>query len=310
MLVEEHCSNYQRRDIEVVDYQMYTLDGTGLWFRGPQEFDRSSRGYISCVGAAQTLGCFCESPYPRLIAEQLGEPVLNLGYGGAGPRFFARQPEVIDYINRGRMAVLQIMSGRSEDNHLFSSGGLELLTRRSDGKQMGADVAWDSILESRYLWRRSPVAQQGLRSLCRAVGKQRLKRLVEETRQAWVDSYMRLLDQIEVPTVVLWFSRREPDYPLQYDRVMDIFGDYPQLVNEQMVAQVAARGAAYLKCTTRRGSPQPLVHRLTGEPVQVCLADDRDDFGTVMWSENDYYPSPEMHEDAARMILDHLSTAT
>src|SRR5690606_20333234 len=86
----EHLSGYQARDYDIVDYRMYELPGTRLWFRGPMP-DLEAGRYFTCIGAAQTFGCFCSQPFPDLLAQKLGLPSLNLGYGGAGPEFFARQ---------------------------------------------------------------------------------------------------------------------------------------------------------------------------------------------------------------------------
>ena len=56
-------SNYQARDEEVIDYSMTELPGTQHLIRGPLP-DLSKGNYITCLGAAQTFGCFCETPYP------------------------------------------------------------------------------------------------------------------------------------------------------------------------------------------------------------------------------------------------------
>ena len=83
-----HLSGYQARDREVVDYRMTELPGTGLMFRGPLPEMLEAGSYFAAVGAAQTFGCLCEAPYPVLLAQAIGLPALNLGYGGAGPEFF------------------------------------------------------------------------------------------------------------------------------------------------------------------------------------------------------------------------------
>ncbi len=301
-MVEEHCSNYQRRDLDVVDYQMYQLSGTKLWFRGPEFNRRKNPSYFTCVGAAQTFGCFCRNPYPAMLSSRLGMAALNLGYGGAGPRFFDRIPELIDYMNNGRFVIVQVMSGRSEDNSQFSSGGSEYLTRRSDGKKMSADDAWRSILETRYLWNKVPIGKFALRRICRMIGTKRARILVAETRENWCDSYERLLSKITVPVILFWFSKRQPAYEPVYSDLQTLFGDFPQLVNEKMIDRIRRATSYYVECTTSRGSPQPLFHRKTGEPVQIDLSRDREDFKGRVWTENAYYPSPEMQEDAADAI--------
>ena len=57
----------------------------------------------------------------------------------------------------------------------------------------------------------------------------------------------------------------------------------------------------YVECVSSRGSPQPLIDRFTGRPTTIDTSDDRPDF-TDVWTHNAYYPSPEMHQDAAARL--------
>ncbi|MEO0531941.1 MAG: DUF6473 family protein [Planctomycetota bacterium] len=304
--MSEHLSNYAARDHEVVDYKLYELQGVGLRFRGPPR-DLPENGYVSCLGAAQTLGCFCEKPFPVLLEEQLGVPMLNLGYGGAGPRFFNRQPELLDVVNRGRLAIVQVMSGRSEDNSMFESRGLEVLTRRRDGRRYAADEAWRSVLESGYAWRRLPFARALARRVARSFGSRNALRLAAETRANYTASLLELLDGITIPTVLLWFSKRTPEYEPGFENIERFFGAYPQLINRASIASACEAADAYVECVTRRGAPQPLISRFTGKPVEIDLAVDRADFRGRKWTENTYYPTPEMHEDAAAALSGPVS---
>jgi hypothetical protein len=305
----EHLSGYQRRDAEIVDYRMYELPGTRLSFRGPAPDTLAAGDYFTCIGAAQTFGCFCERPFPALLAEQLGLPALNLGYGGAGPEFFDRHESLDRYINGGKFLVLQVMSGRSQSNALFDCRGLEYLVRRSDGAAVSAyDGYWDLLngvpaARGRVLWRR--VLRRALPKLVlpRLLAAPRVRRVVDETRRGWVDAYRRLLSRVEVPVVWFWFSKRAPAYTESLADVDTLFGEFPQLVNEAMVAAVRAQCEAYVECVTRRGSPQPLFSRFTGAPATVNPALDRPDLGGgAPWTHNEYYPSPEMHQDAAAAL--------
>ena len=301
----DHLSGYQNRDREIVDYRMYSLAPTGLWFRGPELPELPRGGYIVCLGAAQTFGCFCEKPFPQLLQEQTGLPVLNLGYGGAGPSFFTKHDSLQPFIQNARLAIVQVMSGRSVSNSLFDSGGLEFLQRRSDGVRLSAEAAYARVLSDargaintaassplRRIWRR----------LIRAYRVKFVQRLVRETRQQWIDDNRSLMNWIGVPTVLLWFSRRAPDYAIDYSSVAGLFGEFPQLVNRPMVEAVKPRATRYVECVTSRGSPQLLRSRFTGRPSPVNLADDRPDFGNSLMTHNAYYPTPEMHEDAATAL--------
>ena len=301
-MVKEHLSGYQARDYEVVDYEMYKLPGTELFFRGPEQPDLKPQQYFVCLGAAQTFGCFCENPFPKILQEQLDLPALNLGYGGAGPRFYLRHTELLEYLNNAQFVIVQVMSGRSEDNSLFESQGLEFLKRRSDGLRLSSDDAYKSLLENNYLWKKSPVFQSHARTLCRVVGALRAVRVVFETRRNWLNSYEHLLNNITSPKILFWFSQRTPEYRIRYTNLGSLFSSFPQLVNQEMVNKIRTFSDYYVECKSSRGSPQRLTSRFTGEPVQVRLANDRPDFGDTVWRHNRYYPSPEMHIDAAQKL--------
>lgn len=294
-----HLSGYQNRDREVVDYGMTELEGTGLSFRASPPPVPGGRK-IAFIGAAQTFGCFCEKPFPDLLAESLGITAINLGYGGAGPEFFLGQPALVDFLNTCDAVVIQAMSGRSQSNSAFHSGGLEYLTRRSDGRQLGANDAYRGVLEGPpWLHGLGPLGTKAARVL----GRRRLRRLVGETRRAWVASNLALVEKLRVPVVFFWFSKRTPSYPDDLTTVQTTFGEFPQLVNTWMVEEVRRKCAGYAECVSDRGSPQPLFSRFTGKPTTVDPVDDRPDLGgQPAWSENLYYPSPEMHEDAAECL--------
>jgi hypothetical protein len=299
----EHLPGYQARDYEIVDYGLQQLPGLPLWFRGPLPPTLDRGDYFSCLGAAQTFGCFCREPYPTLLGQELGLPALNLGYGGAGPEFFARYPEVIDYVNRGRFLILQVMSGRSQSNSVFESRGLELLRRRSDGRSLGAMQAYAELLAGPAALRTLPPRRLG-RWLARRVAAPGCRRLAAETRAAWIDSHRCLLAQVRVPVILFWFSKREPDYSTRTGSIRGYFGEYPQLIDRATLAAVQQLVPRYVECVTARGSPQPLRSRFTGRPTTVDPARDRPDLaGGAPWTHNHYYPSPEMHQDAAAALL-------
>lgn len=304
-MVTTHCSNYQKRDFEVVDYHMYQLPGTNLSFRGPSPSALGAGKYIVCIGAAQTFGCFCQEPYPELLKKRINAPVLNLGYGGAGPRFFARHEKLQPYISKARLAIVQVMSARSVSNRIFEAGGHEYLTVRKTGERVGAEEAWRRLLmvkipsiSCRLPWPLSSIVTRSARYLA----FYSLRSLVAETRRNWIRDYCELLDGLSIPTILLWFSRRSPAYRETYTDIGSLFGDFPQLVTESMVAKIAGRADHYVECVSSRGTPHVLRSRFTGKPVAVDPADDRPDLGGYLITQDSYYPSPEMHRDACDML--------
>ncbi len=302
--IAEHLSGYQDRDFEVVDYFMYSLGNTGLSFRGPAQQTLKPGGYFTCVGAAQTLGCFCGKPYPTLLAERLGMPALNLGYGGAGPEFFCRkQSELNEYLNNSKFVIVQVMSGRSQSNSLFDCGGLELQRRRSDSKVIGASEAYRDLLDGPSWLRNIRPGVIG-RLAARTAGANTVRRVVAETRDAWIRSYCDWLINIKVPVILLWFSKRDPAYDASLRSINKMFGAYPQLIDESTLEQIKPLAGAYVQCVSIRGMPQPLFSRFTGASVTVDPSDDRPDLSRgEVWTHNKYYPSPEMHEDATNALM-------
>jgi hypothetical protein len=274
------AGGYQERDWEIVDYQKYRL----TWrfsARGPAPGRLRPNQYFACVGAAQTFGCFCESPFPALLQQRLNLSALNLGCAGAGPRFFSNQRALMKHINRARFVIVQVMSGRSEDNSLFRSGGLEWLERRSDRVKLSAESAYQQLLE-----------QQDHDAVRRVVG---------ETRANWVQSFKQLLTAIAPPKILFWFSQRHPNYVERFDNPHGLFGEFPQLVNAEMVDAIKPHADAYVECVSSRGMPQPLRSRFTGQPVSVDYT--RQGESSNVDAYNSYYPSPEMHMDAAEALL-------
>lgn len=305
MNTQVHRPGYQRRDREVVDYQEYELPGTGLSFRGPDPGPLTTGDHVTFLGAAQTFGCFTDRPFPTQVGTALGRDVRNLGYGGAGPRFYLEHRELIDEANRGAAAVVQVMSARSEDNRLYRSGGLEFLERRSDGSRIGANDAYTALVRGHDPVTGRPRSRPA-RLVTSRVNRPRLRRLVAETRANWVANHRLLLAAIEVPTVLLWFSTRRPDYVTRYRTTSGLFGAFPQFVNEEMMEAVRPFAAATVEVVSNAGLPQPLVSRFNGRPTTVDPADDRPDLGGSSWTHNRYYPSPEMHDEAASAVATAL----
>lgn len=268
---------YQHRDRHIIDYRMFDLLPR-LQFRGPKP-PLDPGAFFVCIGAAQTFGRFCDRPFPTILSEELELPVLNLGAAGAGPLFFLRRPRLLEHVSRASFAIVQVMSARSEDNSYFDSLGTGYLTRRSDGSKAVADPAYQELLETK--------------------SEQFVRELIAETRANWLRNYRRLFARIEAPTILFWFSKRSPDYSEDYSDVQGLFGSFPQLVNASMMAELRPQADDYVECVTSRGLPQALFDRISGTPTTVA---DLPHLGGQTHTHNTYYPSPEMHEDAAAAL--------
>jgi hypothetical protein len=280
---------YQERDFEIIDYQIYRDEEIGLWLRGPKPEHLKGSRFVACIGGAQTFGCFCDRPFPRLLQEALNIPVVNFGIGGAGPSFFLQREKIFGSLDQAACTIIQVMSGRSESNSVFETGGLAYITRRSDGRRLGARAAYQNLLRRKMIF-----------------GRKDLKRIIAETRENWMFNYKSLIGKIRSPVILFWFSMREPDYRERYFHVRTLFGGFPHLVNREMLEVIKNEADEYVHCVTGRGIPQRLISRFTGKPAKVDPARPRKDLKGRLWTHNFYYPSPEMHAEAAKLLFEKV----
>lgn len=290
--------DYQKRDNEIVDYQFYELPQVpGVQFRGPKIDLGDNSNYFTCIGAAQTLGIYIEKPFPNVLAQQLGMPALNLAVGASWPGFYSnKHPELLDIVNRGKFLVLQVMSARGESNsHFEATDVIEMMRDRKTGEPITSVDAWAKILAEK-----PDFASQH----------------VEELRASWVKSNLELIEKVNVPVILFWYSRRPQDEPTNFSLEGDVFknmGEFPQFVDSKSVNAVAAKCSSFVECRSTKNTGHPLVSRFTGKPVQVnhgtmsknpSIKGKRTNF--LAGSTNDYYPSLEMHQDAADILFDEL----
>ena len=274
---QKNKKGYPGRDFEIVDYSMYQLKGTSMRFRGPEFANLQPGEYSVAIGSAHTFGCFCEHPYPSLLTEKLNLPVLNLGIGGAGPLFYLKRKKLIEIINNGNFIIIQIGSARGESNSLFES--LEKgakIRRRSDGALISSEQAYDRLIKT--------------------IDKNKLIEIINETRSNWINNYIKLFKLIKVPKILFFFSGRKPQYEDGYQNSWQLFNKFPQLVNSEMVEELQKYSNDYVECITNRGLPQQFISRFTGKPIEL------ESLKGIKKTHNKYYPSPEMHIDAANTL--------
>ncbi|MBK8976206.1 MAG: hypothetical protein IPM29_09780 [Planctomycetes bacterium] len=269
---------YQSLDAPRFEYDLQAYPGLdGLEFRGPR-VDIDARPIV-CLGAAQTFGRFVDAPFPRLLADALGVPVLNLAVGGVGPRHYL-QPHYSPYLRAARLVVVQVLSGSNASNSLVTDAhetlhrcGAMLATRRDDGRRT--------------------TNREVLHEVLAAGGPSAVRRVVAETRADFVTATIELLSCTPVPTVLLWFSIRRPRYRERWDDIDRLMSAHPHLLDARCVRTMRGAATAFVPVVSRRGLPEPLWR--ASAPVQGAELRD----GQI---ENHHYPSAAMHRLAARRL--------
>lgn len=273
---------YQKEAREIVDYDLFRLGDSDEWFRGPR-FDLSKGRYITFLGAAQTFGTFVRYPFPAIVAERMPTAVLNLGIGGAGPGRFLMDQPLIDCANEGRLAVVQVMSGRSAENSEYEVlDGCSSIRRRGTNENWRfAEAVWEELHQTR--------------------SSEDVARLIHETQQDWLEKMQRLLSSITVPKMLLWISGRSPNVdakPFSSGEFASM-RTFPHFVDENMLNDLKSQCEGFVDATSLRGLPQALSSKATGAPTSV----DRAEGGFTYQSG---YPSPEMHEEIASRLIPEI----
>ena len=259
---------YQQFDEGHFDYELVHLREEGPAIRGP--LVDQTQPFLAFIGAAQTFGRFSDDPFPSKLSRRLDIQALNLGMGGAGPDTF--NPDLLEPLNRARAVVVQVLSGRSQGNSMFdnSGSGGHYGRRISDGEEMPFNKFLADLVE------REPADA--------------VQRIVEETRQRFVEAMTSLLCRIECPKILFWLSTRSPHYEMEPGSAYGYLSDFPQLVDQAMLDQLVPHADAYVECVSREGLPQKLW--AASERIDGAILKDGDLY-------NRYYPSPEIHEQAA-----------
>lgn len=285
-------SGYQQRDQEIVDYQLwkFSTPQSDFLLRGSRPQKLKQGQYIAHLGAAFTFGRFVSHPYPFLLSEALNLEALNLGFAGIGPSFFndPQHSGLMDWVNRSKLATILVFSGRSQATSRFPT------TRYSqeqyileNGKVVPADFAYQQVLNQE-----SP---------------ETLALLIQEARSRYLEEFSRLLDQITVPKILVWLSKRKPDYQESSQSLFKLFSNFPHLVNRGMIDQLSAQCDASVEYSGTDGLPQPLISRWTGEATSIIRPRDylqgKIQLANSTLTHNGYYPSPEMHQAVTQLLI-------
>lgn len=278
---------YQNRDWDVVDYEGFEIKGLPYVLRGPKPKSTKDGNYGMILGAGQSFGVLVRRPYAHMITEDFDLPMLNLSVGGSAPQLYLNNQAALEPYRNAKFVIVQVLSARSSKTSYFETrdGKNMLRPAGSSLPYVPGDTAYTAMFENEP------------EPLVRAV--------IGELRANWMREMTELLSLIKAPKILLWFSKRSPDIEDTFDDYRKSSGVFPQFVNRDMVDAVRRHADFYVEGQTKRGVPNQLVNRFTGEPAQVMLGDKK-----LAKSEDYYYPSPEMHEDVYALLKPVISKIT
>ena len=215
-----------------IDYELCQYEGSRARFRGPKT-DIDQR-YIAFLGATETFGKFVEDPFPKLLAELLPAQPLNLGMINGGVDAILGDASVMDMAKNAEVRIVQVVGALNQTNHYF-----KVRPRRNDRfvapreplKRMFPEIDFAEFHFTKAM----------LKAL-HSCSDKRFRMLCDELQKTWMSSMLELLDQLGDKTILLWFSSiRPPANAVRDPRD-------PMLIDEQMIAQLKSKAAAYVEC--------------------------------------------------------------
>ena len=236
--------------------------------------------YIAVLGGSETYGRFVPTPYPDLLQEWLGLPVVNLGCPNAGAEVFAHDPGVIATANRARAVIVQVLGAQNLSNRFYA-----VHPRRND-RFIGATPALRSLYRNIDFTEFS-FTRHLLQALQRA-GRDRFELVARELREVWVERMTALLATISVPVVLVWIGDHAP--PVRMTRA-DLT-TLPMLVDAEMIAAVRCRAAGYAEVVLSRHARAEGIASMSFAPLEATLAREM--------------PGPAAHREMASGLSDVL----
>lgn len=214
---------YEYQGEGALDYFPCRYGTSKLLFRGPRR--KLEGDYVAVIGGTETYGKFVEQPFPAIVEEGLGMPVVNFGYVNAGLDVFLQEPVVLDACAGSRVTVIQLIGAQNMSNRFYA-----VHPRRND-RFLRASTLMKTVFRevdfTEFHFTRHMLSQM------KAQFPDKFAILENELKTAWVARMKTMLQKFEGPTVLLWLGGHHPP-----GRAPDSLGLDPLMVDEEMVAEI------------------------------------------------------------------------
>jgi hypothetical protein len=261
-----------------LDYFPYRFGRSRLLFRGPRP--KIDGGYVAVLGGTETYGKYVAAPFPAVLGERIGLPVVNFGCMHAGVNVFVDDDSVLAACGEADLTVIQVMGAANMSNRLYS-----VHPRRND-RFLKASPALRALYPSLDFTEFN--FTRHLLTALEGHAPEAFATVRQELRDAWLGRMRMLLRKIGGRVVLLWMSNRAPGHgadratgadPLFVDRTLieALRPDVTDIV--EVVASDAARTDgldgkifAPMEAPAAMEVPGPLFHHEVADALAACLA--------------------------------------
>ena len=176
------------------------------------------------MGGSETYGKFVAEPWPTLLEDRLGAPVVNFGYLNAGIDVFISEPQLHEVTKAANLSIIQLLGAPNMSNRFYA-----VHPRRNDRFLRASNLmraVFDDVDFTEFNFTRHMLTS------LQSTAPDRFETLVTELRTAWVARMRGLLEKVTGPKVLLWVGDYHP--PLQGDPL----GPEPLLLTQRMVDDI------------------------------------------------------------------------
>ncbi|MDJ0637784.1 MAG: DUF6473 family protein [Paracoccaceae bacterium] len=186
--------------IDALDYGLCGFDGTKLQFRGPPvDLDQP---FVAALGGSETFGKYVSDPFPAVMSQWLGMPVMNFGVAHAGLSLFSEEQWLLDVASKAELTVLQVLGAQNMSNRLYS-----VHSRRND-RFLGVSPALRDVFPEVDFTEINFTGH--LMTALRDASRPGFELVVEELKWAWIQRMRRILSIIRGDVLLVWISDHRP----------------------------------------------------------------------------------------------------
>ena len=229
-----------------LDYFPCRYGTSKLLFRGPRR--RLDDRYVAAVGGTEVYGKYVERPFPDLLEDHVGLPVVNLGAVNAGIDVFSSDETVLSLCSGARAVVLQAMGAHNQRNRFYS-----VHQRRNDRFLRASPLL--SVLYPEVDFTEFAFTRHLIQTL-HQIDPERFVHVREELQAAWIARMTAFLEGVRAPVVLLWMAERRPEEPSDLQKATDplfVSRDLIEAVRPMLAAVVEAVPSAAARAAAGQG---------------------------------------------------------